>query len=54
MIVIFESIKKMIAQNARTVSCSREQMYQNLKKYHLVMERNIVGIVVICANMLKV
>lgn len=34
-------------------SCSREKMCQNLKKYQLVMDMNIVGIVVICVNMLE-
>ena len=32
-------------------SCSREKMCQNLKKYLLVTEENIVDIVVICLNM---
>lgn len=33
------------------MSCLREKMCQNLKKYQLVMEMNIADIVVICVNM---
>lgn len=53
MIVIFASIKEIVAWGANMESCSREKMCQNLKKYQLVMDMNIVGIVVICVNMLE-
>ena len=53
MIVISANRKKIMimVQNANTESCSRGKMCQNLKKYQLVTEENIVDIVVICPNM---
>lgn len=53
MIVISAGIKKImiIVQNASTESCSRGKMCQNLKKYQLETEKNIVDIAVICLNM---
>lgn len=54
MIVIFASMKmkKVIAQKTVGMeSCSRGIMCQNLKRYQLVTEKNIAGIVVICVNM---